>query len=86
MASKKNEEIRAMSNEILQDELEASVVELQKMKFSNAVTGLDNPLQIKELRRDIARIKTELRKREMDEMSEDQLAKRSKIRARRRKR
>ena len=86
MASKKNEEIRAMSNEVLQDELEASVVELQKMKFSNAVTGLDNPLQIKELRRDIARIKTELRKRELDEMSEDQLANRSKIRARRRKR
>ncbi len=85
MATKKNQEIKALSTEELQQELSANETQLNKMKFDNAVTGLDNPLQIRETRRDVARIKTELRSREMSEMTESQIAKRSKIRARRAK-
>jgi large subunit ribosomal protein L29 len=33
---------------------------LSKMKFSHGVTNLENPLQIRSLRRDIARINTYL--------------------------
>jgi large subunit ribosomal protein L29 len=33
---------------------------LSKMKFSHGVTNLENPLQIRHLRRDIARINTYL--------------------------
>ena len=39
--------------------------ELFKLKFSLATNGLDNPMKIKEVRKNIARIKTELREREL---------------------
>ena len=41
--------------------------------------------QAAEIRRDIARLKTEVRRREMETMTPEQVANRSKIRARRRK-
>ena len=59
--------------------------EYQQMKFDHAVKGLANPLEIRGLRRKIARFHTEVRQREMAEMTPDQLAMRSKIRARRRR-
>jgi large subunit ribosomal protein L29 len=49
------------------------------------VTGLENPLTLKEVRKDIARLNTELRRRELAAMSETDLDGRSKIRDRRRK-
>lgn len=51
------------------EELEEKLIELEQQKNSlimtHAVTPLDNPLQLKELRRTIARLKTELTKREL---------------------
>jgi large subunit ribosomal protein L29 len=41
--------------------------QLIKLKLNNAVTPLENPNKIKEQRRIIARLKTELRRREMTE-------------------
>ncbi len=41
--------------------------QLIKLKLNNAVTPLENPNKIKEQRRTIARLKTELRKREINE-------------------
>ena len=38
---------------------------LAKMKLSHAVSPLENPMQIKDIRRSVARLKTELRKREL---------------------
>jgi large subunit ribosomal protein L29 len=38
---------------------------LAKMKLSHAVSPLENPMQIKDIRRTVARLKTELRKREL---------------------
>ena len=35
------------------------------MRFSLATNGLDNPMKIKEVKKDIARIKTVLRQREL---------------------
>ena len=59
--------------------------EYQQMKFDHAVKGLANPLEIRGLRRKIARFQTEVRQREMAEMTPDQLAERTKLRARRRR-
>ena len=42
--------------------------ELFKLRFSLKTNGLDNPMKIKEVRKDIARVKTELRKREIEEV------------------
>jgi large subunit ribosomal protein L29 len=39
--------------------------QLVKLKLNNAVSPLENPHKIKEQRRTVARLKTEIRKREM---------------------
>ncbi|MDR1757862.1 MAG: 50S ribosomal protein L29 [Bacteroidales bacterium] len=43
--------------------------QLVKLKLNNAVSPLENPNKIKEQRRTIARMKTELRRREINEQS-----------------
>ncbi|RME07833.1 MAG: 50S ribosomal protein L29 [Bacteroidetes bacterium] len=85
MASKKYLELQEYSVDELIAELAATEVDYQKMQFDHAVKGIDNPMELREMRRDIARIKTEIRRRELAEMSPEQLAKRSKIRERRRR-
>lgn len=85
MATKKFLELQDYSDSDLQGELATTESKYEKMKFDHAVKGLDNPLLLREVRRDIARLQTEIRRREVANMSEEQLAKRSKIRNRRRK-
>ena len=50
----------------LKEKLEAEEGRLHQMKLNHAVAPLENPSQIKLLRRDIARMKTELRQRELN--------------------
>lgn len=85
MATKKFNELQEYDNDRLARELDEIQGQYQDLKFDHAVKGMDNPMLLKAIRRDIARLKTEMRKRELAEMSEGQLAKRSKIRARRRR-
>ena len=85
MATKKFLELQDYSDADLKSELNTTVDQYQKLKFDHAVKGLDNPLVLREVRRDIARLQTEIRRRQLAEMSEEQLAKRSRIRSRRRK-
>ena len=59
--------IREMSSPELEKELEELKSELFKLRFSLATSGLDNPMKIKEVRKDIAKIKTILRERELEE-------------------
>ena len=61
----KAKELREMSSENLEKELDELKQELFKLKFSLATNGLDNPMKIKEVKRDIARIKTVLRQRQL---------------------
>ena len=61
----KNNKIKEMSSPELEKELSELKTELFKLRFSLATKGLDNPLKIKEVRKNIARIKTELREREL---------------------
>ena len=57
--------IREMSSPDLEKELGELKSELFKLRFSLKTNGLDNPMKIKEVRKDIARVKTELRQREI---------------------
>ena len=57
--------ITEMSSPELEKELGELKTELFKLKFSLATNGLDNPLKIKEVKKDIARINTILRQREL---------------------
>ena len=61
----KNSKIKEMSSPELEKELSELKSELFKLRFSLATNGLDNPLKVKEVKKDIARIKTELRLREL---------------------
>lgn len=63
----KTKEIREMSSENLEKELNELKSELFKLKFSLATGGLENPMKIKETKRNIAKIKTILRERELAE-------------------
>ena len=73
------------SVEQLQDELQSMENELQQMRFDHAVKGLSNPMEIRDLRRNVARVNTELRSRELAEISPEDWDQRSKIRDRRRR-
>ena len=50
--------IREMSSQELKKELGELKSELFKLRFSLKTNGLDNPMKIKEVRKDIARVKT----------------------------
>lgn len=63
--------INEMSSPELEKELGELKTELFKLKFSLATNGLDNPLKVKEVKKDIARINTVLRKRELAENKEN---------------
>jgi large subunit ribosomal protein L29 len=84
MASKKYLELQSFSDAELMNELKETQTQYQLQKFDHAVKGLENPVELKEIRRDVARLKTEIRKRELANFSEEATAGRSKIRARRR--
>ena len=63
---KKQEAIREMSTPDLTDRLEQVREQLVKMRLNHAVSPLDNPNQIRETRKNIARYLTELRRRELE--------------------
>ena len=59
--------IREMSSPELEKELGELKTELFKLKFSLATNGLENPMKIKEVKRDIAKINTVLTERKVAE-------------------
>ena len=61
----KIDKIREMSSPDLEKELGELKTELFKLKFSLATNGLDNPMKIKEVKRDIAKINTVLTERKI---------------------
>ncbi len=62
----KTKEIKELGTKELTEKLEADVAKYTMMKINHAVTPMENPSQIKAARRDIARMKTELRQRELN--------------------
>ena len=63
---KKQEAIREMSTADLNDRLDQAREQLVKMRLNHAVSPLDNPNQIRETRKNIARYLTALRRRELE--------------------
>lgn len=59
--------ITEMSSPELEKELSELKTELFKLRFSLATQGLENPMRIGQVKKDIARIKTVLRQRELAE-------------------
>ena len=63
---KNKESIKEMSTADLQEKLEQTREQLVRMRLNNAVSPLDNPNQIRNTRKNIARYLTELRRRELE--------------------
>lgn len=62
----KKEEIKELSTADLKDRLAEMEKEYRQLCINHAVTPLDNPAQITKDRKMIARVKTELRARELN--------------------
>ena len=63
----KSKEIIGLTTKELVERIETEKFNLTKLKINHAVSPLENPQRIKELRRLVAKLKTELRKRELTE-------------------
>lgn len=59
-------EVRELSDKDLADKLVTEKASLDQLVLNHSVTPLDNPAQIKVKRRDVARILTVLRQRELN--------------------
>jgi len=60
----KQQEITKLSVEDVKKRITDFYEQLVKMKLSHKVAPMENPIQIRHVRRSIARLKTELSKRE----------------------
>ena len=56
--------IHGMNESDLKARLQEDQQRLKKLEFAHTISPLENPMSIRGLRKDIARLKTELKKRE----------------------
>ncbi len=68
-----NAEIREMTDAEIFDRIDENQVILNRKKLDHAVSPLENPNEIQILRREIARLKTEIRRREIEASQVEQL-------------
>ncbi|MGN7721286.1 50S ribosomal protein L29 [Chitinophaga sp. 22620] len=56
-------DLKSLSDQDLKEKLSEEALRLKKITFSHAVTPIENPMSIRFMRREIARIQTEIRRR-----------------------
>ena len=61
----KNSDIKALSSEELNERLNTERSNMQNLRFAHAISPLENPMKIRETKRTIARLNTEIRSREI---------------------
>ena len=67
----KASELKELTIKELEERIENEQSLLSKQKLNHAVSPLDNPLKIKETRRNVARLMTVLRQKQLTETSND---------------
>ncbi len=60
MAKTQKQDIKDLTAQELNDKVQESQIAYKKARFNHAVSPLDNPVSLREMRRDVARLKTEL--------------------------
>ena len=65
----KASEIRELTTKELHERMAADQEQLNKMKINHSVSPMDNPSQIKEMRKSVARVQTELQQRKSNEVA-----------------
>ncbi len=64
----KASEIREMSVNELNEKLRDLKAELFNLRFQHTINQLDNPMRLKEVKKDIARVKTMIREQELKDV------------------
>jgi len=59
-----NKSLPELSKEDLKVRIQEDELRLKKLTFAHVITPLENPMSIRSLRKDLARMKSELTKRE----------------------
>ena len=57
--------IHGLNEQDIQARIKEDELRLKKLEFAHAISPLENPMSIRTLRREIARLKTELKKRQL---------------------
>ena len=60
-------EIKELTNKEIVERLQVEKENLVRLKLNHAVSPLDNPLKLGEAKKNVARLKTVLRQRELNE-------------------
>ena len=63
----KTREIKELNTKEIKERMDTEQDHLRRLKLNHAISPLDNPLQIKVVRRTIARLATVLRQREINQ-------------------
>ena len=58
--------IHGMNDNDLKARIQEDELRLKKLSFAHAISPLENPMTIRNLRKDVARLKTELKKKKME--------------------
>jgi len=58
--------IHGMNENDLKARIQEDELRLKKLSFAHAISPLENPMTIRNLRKDVARLKTELKKKQME--------------------
>lgn len=66
MPNKKYDEVRNLTVEELEHQLSETKQKLQRLRFNHTISPLENPNVLGETRKQIARIRTEMRKRQLE--------------------
>ncbi|MCB2407074.1 50S ribosomal protein L29 [Hymenobacter lucidus] len=66
----KNAEIQALSLEALKEQIKTEQAGGQALRFAHAISPLENPVRLKHSRRNVARLKTELTRRENEQANQ----------------
>jgi len=60
-----NRSLKDLNENDLRARIQEDELRLKKLEFAHTISPLENPVSIRNLRKDISRLKTELRKREI---------------------
>ena len=57
--------IQSLNEQDLQARIKEDELRLKKLEFAHAISPLENPMSIRSLRKELARLKTELKKKQL---------------------
>ena len=57
--------IQGLNDKDLQGRISEYEIRLKKLEFAHAISPLENPMSIRNLRKELARLKTELKKKQL---------------------